>query len=95
VTAGVIGAQKPHYDIWGHSVNMASRMESTGEPEKIQVQLICSQTTELNHQNMFYKWQSPIIVLHVLLIVIVIIQGHVVLQLILEKVYQLLAADYE
>ncbi|PNF42986.1 hypothetical protein B7P43_G09584 [Cryptotermes secundus] len=37
VTAGVIGAQKPHYDIWGHSVNMASRMESTGEPEKIQV----------------------------------------------------------
>ncbi|XP_021926488.1 adenylate cyclase type 2 isoform X2 [Zootermopsis nevadensis] len=37
VTAGVIGAQKPHYDIWGHSVNMASRMESTGEPGKIQV----------------------------------------------------------
>jgi hypothetical protein len=41
VTAGVIGAQKPHYDIWGHSVNMASRMESTGEPGKIQVQFIC------------------------------------------------------
>ncbi|PSN48742.1 hypothetical protein C0J52_08911 [Blattella germanica] len=37
VTAGVIGAQKPHYDIWGHSVNMASRMESTGEPGRIQV----------------------------------------------------------
>jgi len=37
VTAGVIGAHKPHYDIWGHSVNMASRMESTGEPGKIQV----------------------------------------------------------
>jgi adenylate cyclase len=37
VTAGVIGVHKPHYDIWGHSVNMASRMESTGEPGKIQV----------------------------------------------------------
>jgi class 3 adenylate cyclase len=49
VTAGVIGAQKPHYDIWGHSVNMASRMESTGEPEKIQVKFICFQTIELNH----------------------------------------------
>lgn len=47
VTAGVIGAQKPHYDIWGHSVNMASRMESTGEPEKIQVQLICFGSAEL------------------------------------------------
>jgi hypothetical protein len=40
VTAGVIGAQKPHYDIWGHCVNMASRMESTGEAGKIQVQLV-------------------------------------------------------
>jgi len=47
VTAGVIGAQKPHYDIWGHSVNMASRMESTGEPGKIQVQLICFGSAEL------------------------------------------------
>jgi len=47
VTAGVIGVHKPHYDIWGHSVNMASRMESTGEPEKIQVQLICCGSAEL------------------------------------------------
>jgi hypothetical protein len=47
VTAGVIGAQKPHYDIWGHSVNMASRMESTGEPGKIQVQLISFCSAEL------------------------------------------------
>jgi class 3 adenylate cyclase len=47
VTAGVIGAQKPHYDIWGHSVNMASRMETTGEPEKIQVQVISFGSAEL------------------------------------------------
>ncbi|XP_041367203.1 adenylate cyclase type 5-like [Gigantopelta aegis] len=37
VVSGVIGAQKPHYDIWGNSVNVASRMDSTGLPNKIQV----------------------------------------------------------
>ncbi|KAL7049608.1 hypothetical protein ACKWTF_003787 [Chironomus riparius] len=37
VMAGVIGASKPLYDIWGNSVNMASRMDSTGIPGSIQV----------------------------------------------------------
>ncbi|KAL0962102.1 hypothetical protein UPYG_G00335690 [Umbra pygmaea] len=37
VIAGVIGAQKPQYDIWGNSVNVASRMESTGVLGRIQV----------------------------------------------------------
>ncbi|XP_026149097.1 adenylate cyclase type 7 isoform X3 [Mastacembelus armatus] len=37
VIAGVIGARKPQYDIWGNIVNVASRMESTGELGKIQV----------------------------------------------------------
>ncbi|CAB3249905.1 unnamed protein product [Arctia plantaginis] len=37
ITAGVIGARKPHYDIWGNTVNVASRMESTGKAGCIQV----------------------------------------------------------
>ncbi|XP_075454749.1 adenylate cyclase type 3 isoform X3 [Ascaphus truei] len=37
ILAGVIGARKPHYDIWGNTVNVASRMESTGVMGNIQV----------------------------------------------------------
>ncbi|CAD5126566.1 DgyrCDS14661 [Dimorphilus gyrociliatus] len=35
--AGVIGARKPQYDIWGNAVNVASRMDSTGKADRIQV----------------------------------------------------------
>ncbi|XP_050098981.1 Ca(2+)/calmodulin-responsive adenylate cyclase isoform X2 [Anopheles aquasalis] len=37
VVAGVIGARKPQYDIWGNTVNVASRMDSTGIPGYTQV----------------------------------------------------------
>lgn len=37
VVAGVIGARKPQYDIWGNAVNVASRMDSTGPLDHIQV----------------------------------------------------------
>ncbi|KAH8234023.1 hypothetical protein KR032_010957, partial [Drosophila birchii] len=37
VMAGIVGASKPHYDIWGDPVNMAARMEMTGQSDHIQV----------------------------------------------------------
>lgn len=50
VVAGVIGARKPQYDIWGNTVNVASRMDSTGVPDRIQVNLKASQWLHLHGQ---------------------------------------------
>lgn len=41
VTAGVIGATKLYYDIWGDAVNIASRMDSTGVAGRIQLPSNC------------------------------------------------------
>ncbi|MBI1288916.1 MAG: tetratricopeptide repeat protein [Flavobacteriales bacterium] len=41
VVAGIVGVKKFQYDIWGDTVNTASRMESSGEAGKVNI----SQTT--------------------------------------------------
>ena len=37
VMAGVIGTERFSYDIWGDAVNLAARLENSGEPGRIQV----------------------------------------------------------
>jgi adenylate cyclase len=37
VMAGIIGTHKFSYDVWGDAVNLAARLESSGEVERIQV----------------------------------------------------------
>nr|WP_252728102.1 adenylate/guanylate cyclase domain-containing protein [Alteromonas sp. C1M14] len=41
VTGGIIGAHKPHFDIWGKTVNRASRLEQASTPGTISV---CART---------------------------------------------------
>jgi class 3 adenylate cyclase len=58
VVAGIVGIKKFAYDIWGDTVNVASRMESTGEAGKINV----SQSTyELvkDHFSCEYRGEIP------------------------------------
>jgi adenylate cyclase len=37
VVAGIVGVKKFQYDIWGDTVNTANRMESTGEPGRVNI----------------------------------------------------------
>ena len=46
VTSGVVGSRKLMYDIWGDAVNVASRMESTGQVFKIHMPESCLEMLE-------------------------------------------------
>ncbi|MBQ1660975.1 MAG: hypothetical protein II054_00600, partial [Treponema sp.] len=55
LVAGVIGKTKFIYDIWGDTVNVASRMESTGVPGKIHVtESVYNETRDL------FKYGEPV-----------------------------------
>lgn len=41
VTSGAVGSRKLMYDVWGDTVNVASRMDTTGQVFKIQMPEIC------------------------------------------------------
>jgi len=46
IVAGVIGIRKFTYDLWGDTVNVASRMESTGQPGRIHISTHTAQLIE-------------------------------------------------
>jgi adenylate cyclase/guanylate cyclase len=53
LVAGVIGRQKFSYDVWGTTVNLASRMESSGAPGRINV------SSEIHRRaEPLYRWEA-------------------------------------
>ncbi|MGB5170673.1 MAG: adenylate/guanylate cyclase domain-containing protein, partial [Eudoraea sp.] len=57
VVAGIVGDKKWQYDIWGDTVNIASRMESNSEPGKIN---ISEATYELIRADFLCKYRGEI-----------------------------------
>lgn len=57
VVAGIVGVKKYAYDIWGDTVNTASRIESCSEPGKIN---ISGATYELVKDNFSFEYRGKI-----------------------------------
>ncbi|XP_064480130.1 adenylate cyclase type 8-like isoform X2 [Ornithodoros turicata] len=60
LVGGVIGAKKPVYDIWGNTVNEASRMDSTGTMDHIQVPKATAQLLEEHGYNVQPRGLVPV-----------------------------------
>ncbi|MDH4091894.1 MAG: tetratricopeptide repeat protein [Cyclobacteriaceae bacterium] len=53
VVAGVVGKMKYAYDIWGDTVNIASRMESNGAPGKVNISSATYNQIKENYQCLY------------------------------------------
>lgn len=56
-SGGVIGSRKFAYDVWGNTVNLAARLQSTGLPGRVHVSEATQQLTEANFE---YEARGPI-----------------------------------
>ena len=56
VTAGVLRGQRSRFELFGDTINTASRMESTGQPDRIQ---ISQQTADLLEKDGCSSWYEP------------------------------------
>lgn len=52
VSSGVMGIDKLSYDVWGSTVNLAARLESSGKNGAVQV---CKNTFELANENFIFQ----------------------------------------
>lgn len=57
IVAGIVGVKKYAYDIWGDTVNVASRMERSGEPGKVN---ISGDTYELIKHKFRCTYRGPV-----------------------------------
>jgi adenylate cyclase len=57
VLAGVIGAKRLTYDVWGDTVNLASRLEGQSEPNRV---LVCRATKAALEQRFVLEARGPL-----------------------------------
>jgi adenylate cyclase len=57
--AGVIGKKKFAYDVWGDAVNIAARMETNGEPGKVNISAATYEWVK-SHFNCVHRGKLPV-----------------------------------